>query len=228
MLPRSRRCYNLGVRLLPLVALLAGCVPPATTPSPDAALRRYLAAVRAARYDEAYAMMSAPYRKDHDLAGFERGLRDHKDDVDSALARLASGGATVELRAEARYGDGQTLVLVAEGGAWRIAGDPLDFYPQATPAEALRSFVRAVDNKRWEVVYRFVPAKYKKSLTLDQLRARWEGDKRAELADELAEVRAHLGDPLDVSGDEARLGLGERRQARLVREEGAWRVEALR
>src|SRR5258708_2148185 len=76
---------------------------------------------------DAYGRMSAGYRKDHDLATFERTLRDHRADVDVATARLRAGGAAVELRAEARYGDGETLPLVIEGGAWRIAADPLDF-----------------------------------------------------------------------------------------------------
>jgi hypothetical protein len=217
--------------------LVAGCgpkpapvsnPPPAEQAGPDQALRRYLDAVRAGRYAEAYGLMSAGYRRDHDLAAFEKALGEHKDEVEAATARLAAGGATVELHAEAKYGDGEVLPLVVEAGAWRIAADPLDFYPQGTPQEALRSFVRAVERKRYDVVYRFVPVKFKKALGVGELRARWEGDKRAELAEQLAEVRAHLGDPLDVTGDSARLPLGEKRETRLVREEGVWRVEALR
>jgi hypothetical protein len=223
------------VRDLRFVALLAvalsGCGPKTIATveeAPDGALSRYLAAVRETRFADAYAMMSAAYRKDHDQATFERTLREHKEDVDVAAARLRAGGATVELRAEARYGDGETLPLVVEDGTWRIAADPLDFYPQSTPSEALRSFVRAVDKKRYDVVYRFVPGRHRSSFTVEQLRARWEGDKSAELADELAEVRSHLADPLEIQGDQARLALGEKREARLVREQGVWRIESLR
>ncbi len=195
--------------------------------SPDETLRRYLDAVRGGRVDEAYTLMSESYRRDHDRAAFERALREHRPDVERAVA-LLSRGAAVELRAEARAGDGETLPLVVEGGQWRVAADPLDFYPQGTPAEALRSFIRAVERRRWDVVLRFVPAQDRRAVTIEQLRSRWEGDKRAEIAEEIAEVRAHLGEPLEVSSDAARLPLGERREARLVREEGAWRVEALR
>ncbi|MSP62710.1 MAG: hypothetical protein EXR72_20750 [Myxococcales bacterium] len=211
--------------------LAGGCVGPAALrpeQGPDAAVRRYLDAVRGRRYADAYALMSAGYRKDHDLATFQRALDEHRDEVDAVAARLQAGGATVELRAEARFEGGDAVPLVAEAGAWRIAIDPLDVYPQVTPVDALRSFLRALDRKRYDVLYRFVPARYRKSLSLDQLRARWEGDKRAELTGQVAEVRAHLGDPIEITGDEARLSLGEQRQTRLAREEGLWRIEALR
>jgi hypothetical protein len=206
---------------------LAGCAHPGVVEPPDATLRRFLGAVRAGHLDEAYGLMSEGYRKDHDAAAFQRALHEHRDEVEGAAARLA-GGVAVELHAEARYGDGEALPLVVEAGAWRIAADPLDFYPQGTPAEALRSFVRAVERKRYDIVVRFVPAQERKAVSIDQLRARWEGEKRAEIAEEIAEVKAHLADPVEIAGEEARLALGEKRQVRLVREEGSWRVVALR
>lgn len=216
-----------GGRLLAVaVLMLSACA--SRVVRPEEALARYLAAARAGRVAEAYAMMSDGYRRDHDATAFGRAVREHRQDLDAASARLSAGAPTVELRAEARYGDGEVLPLVMEGGAWRIAADPTEFYPQSTPAEALRSFLLAVERKRYDVVLRFVPSRARKSVTLDQLRVRWEGEKRTELTFEIAEVRAHLAEPIDVSGDEARLALGEKRQVRLSREEGAWKIEALR
>jgi hypothetical protein len=212
----------------------AGCGPaqhPDPRPrdeAPERAVERYLAAVRAGRFDEAYGLMSSSYRRDHDRAGFVRSLGEHTAEVQAAAARLAAGAASVELRAEARYGDGDTLPLTLEGGAWHLAGDPLDFYPQATPLEALRSFLRAIERRRYDVAWRFVPSRYRKEISVADLRARWEGDKAAELQAEIAEVRAHLAEPFELRGSEARLALGGERAARLVREEGQWRVEALK
>ncbi|HZS38462.1 MAG TPA: hypothetical protein VFF06_16620 [Polyangia bacterium] len=214
-------------RRLALLALLvaAGCPrPPAAAVGPESALQAYLNAVAAGRLDEAYNWMSADYRKTHDRAAFERALGDRR-----GAEKLR--GARVELEAEAQLPDGERLPLVMENGAWRLARDPLDFYPQRTPAEALRSFLRAVENRRYEVVVRFVPSRYRATVTVDAVRARWEGERRAELGQQLDAIRAALarGEPLELGPPEgeARLQLGERKQAKLVREDGDWKIESL-
>jgi hypothetical protein len=206
-----------------LVLFLGACRPGA----PEATLDAYTRAVQAHRIDDAYALMSAEYRRTHDRAAFERSLLSSDG---KAMSRLRGGKLTLE--AEVDLGDGEKLPLVWEDGEWRVARDPLDFYPQATPEEALRSFIRAVENHRYEVVLKFVPQRYRATITVEKLRERWEGDKRAELLAQLAAARAHLGEPFayGASGDEATLPVqsGEtKRQVRLLREDGAWKVEAV-
>jgi hypothetical protein len=204
-----------------VLALALGCGGCRAAPSPEATLAAYLGALSAGRLDEAYGLLSSDYRRTHDRQAFAREVARGA----GAAGRVRS--ARVALRAEAELPDGDRLPLVFEDGAWRIARDPLDFYPQHTPEEALRSFVRAVENRRYDVVLRFVPARYRATITVDKLRERWEGGARDELYAELQSVRAHLGEPVEASGDEARLTVGERKQARLVLEDGAWKVESL-
>jgi hypothetical protein len=192
---------------------------------PDLVLRQYLAALAGGRVDEAYSLLGADYRRTHDRAAFERSLASVEGR--NAASRLRRAPTSVELRAELALPDGDRLPLELEHGQWRLARDPLEFYPQNTPVEALRSFLRAVDNHRYEVVLRFVPTRYRATITVDKLRERWEGERRGELLAQLTAVRAHLGDPLDLAGDEARLAVGERKQVKLVREDGLWKVESL-
>jgi hypothetical protein len=204
----------------------AGCPPP-RAPGPAETVRAYADAVAAGRVDAAYGLMSDDYRRAHDRAAFERALGDRRG---AAMgARLT--GARVELAADVELDGGEKLPLVREAGGWRIARDPLEFYPQRTPDEALRSFARAVEGQRYDVALRFVPARYRGQVTMDALRARWEGERRPELMAQLAAVRDALarGEPFEVSGDgsEARLAVGERKQARLVRENGLWKIDAL-
>jgi hypothetical protein len=203
--------------LLAFALLVAACHP--GPPGPEETLARYLRAVGAGRLDEAYALTSSEYRRAHDRQAFARAI--------AAMPAAKLRGARVELRAEAELPDGERLPLVHEAGGWRIARDPLDFYPQSTPEEALRSFLRAVENRRYEVVLRFVPHRYRAAITLDKLRERWEGERRPELLTQLGEVRAHLGEPMEAEGDEARLPIAERKQVKLVREDGVWKVETL-
>src|SRR5439155_5602410 len=164
------------------------------------------------RLDEAYHWMSSEYRKTHDRAAFERAIGDRRD-----AEKLR--GARVELTAEAQLAGGEKLPLVVGNGAWRLARDPLDFYPARTPADALRSFARAVENRRYEIVARFVPSRYRATVTVDAVRARWEGERRAELMQQLEAIRAALarGEPFELGppDGEARLPLGDRKQAKL-------------
>jgi hypothetical protein len=213
------------LRALPaclFAALVAtGCA--ARNPSgPVETLHAFAAAVQAGKVDEAYALMSADYRKTHDREAFARSLGPA---TTRAASKLRDG--KVELRAEVELSDGERLQLVQEADGWRFARDPLDVYPQRTPEEALRSFLRALERKRWEVVLRFIPQRFRGGLTADGLKQRWEGPEATQLAAQIVAVRAHLEEPMELSGDEARLPVGERKQVKLVREEGLWRVETL-
>lgn len=206
-----------------LLLLVTGCAHHAPA-GPDDTVRAFAAAVAAGRTDEAYALMSAEYRAGHGRDAFVRSLPSPSSRGQSALGRL-SGHA--QLRAEVELGDGERLSLVQEPDGWRFARDPLDLYPQRAPDEALRSFVRAVERKRWDVVLRFIPQKYRNTITAETLQKSWEGERRTELMAQLATARAHLDEPIELVGDEARLPLGERKQAKLVREDGVWKIETL-
>jgi hypothetical protein len=212
-----------GVRRILLIAFLWSCRPPPQ--GPEAALDAYLDALAQNQLDRAYSLLSSDYKKSHDRAAFERTVV--ASDAQKNATRLRKSAHQMELLAEIELPDGEKLPLVREGGEWKFQHDPLDFYPQSTPLEALRSFLRAVENHRYEIALNFVPDRYRATLTADKLRERWEGERKSELLAQLQAVRTHLGDPLETSGDEARLTVGERKQARLVREGGVWKVESL-
>src|SRR6476620_12782419 len=86
-----------------------------STAGPDATLDAYLTAVQAGRLSEAYGLMSAEYRKTHDLAAFTRAV----STLDKKAAARLRGGH-VSLEAEVDLGDGERLPLVfdRQDGAW--------------------------------------------------------------------------------------------------------------
>ena len=207
-MPLNCVCMRL---VLPFLALAAiGC-----HPSPEATLDTWQRALRDKKIDRAYGLMSSEYRRTHDLAAFTKAVADR---------RQPKGPTRVVYEAELTLESGDKLPLILENNEWRLAKDPLDVYPQTTPTDALRSFLRAVENKRFEVVLRFVPQRYRTSLTVDKIRARWEGERATELAAQLAEVRRHLAEPFELVGDDAILPLADRKQVRLTREEDGWKV----
>jgi hypothetical protein len=204
-----------------VVVAMIGCAPH-VAPGPADTLHAFAEAVRSGRTDDAYALMSADYKKSHDRDAFAHSLGPADQ---RAAGRLARG--RIELRAEIELADGERLELVQEPDGWRFARDPLDLYPQRAPDEALRSFLRAVERKRWDVVLRFIPQRFRATITADSLKDRWDGQGAGELKAQLAAVKAHLDEPMELTGDEARLPVGERKQVKLIREEGVWRVETL-
>lgn len=222
--PRPRWSVGAAFTLCGLLSL-GGC--PSRAPSakdPAAVLREYARALAAERYDDAYQLMSHEYRKRHTRAEFARMLKERPDELKQILAQLQLRPRQIDVSAQVGYGDGASLKLTAERGVWRLDSDPLDFYGQRTPSEALRSFVRAIERRRYDVVLRFVPKKWADAMTADKLRAQWEGDKKEELTRLLKNLKANLGAPIEEDGDAATMPYGENFKVAFVREDGVWKI----
>jgi hypothetical protein len=89
----------------------------------------------------------------------------------------------------------------------------------------LRAFVRAVENKRYDVLLRLAPGRFRSAITVDKLRAYWEGEQSTQNRALLKELRQSLGGRIAEEGDEAFMTYGTSRQVRFVREEGLWKIE---
>ncbi len=210
--------------VLLLASAAAGC---AGSPArqPLAAIDAYAAALRAGDFGRAYDLMSARYRRDHSRADFIRMMKDSPQEVKLTSTRLTASGRRIEVAARFVYDDlRDELPLVLEDGGWRIASDPLEFYPQDTPAHTLRSFVRAVELKRYDVVLRFVPNRWRQEMNEAKVREQFEGDKRDEVAQMIRLLSASLDNPIEQEGDKARMPYGERFEVKFVREDGIWKV----
>lgn len=210
--------------LLSCAALLGACASGGAK-QPLAAVDAYAAALRAGDYGRAYELMSARYRREHTRDEFMRMMKDSPQEVKQTAQRLTASGRKVEVAARFVYDDMRDeLPLVLEGGGWKIASDPLEFYPQDTPGHALRSFVRAVELKRYDVVLRFVPNRWREEMNEAKVRDQFEGDKREEVAQMMRLLGANLENPIEQDGDKARMSYGDRYEVKFVREDGLWKV----
>lgn len=211
------------------VALLCGLAAlgcAGASQAPTRTVDAYAAALARGDYATAYGMMSARYQREHPKDAFVRLLKDSPTEVKETRQRLGAGRQTVEVRARVTYGDlRDELALVREGDTWRIDGDPLSFYPQDTPEQALRSFLRALDLRRWEVVLRFVPEAYAKNMTPEQVREEFEGPNAEENRAMRALLKAETTQTITREGDTARLPFGDRFEVRFLREGGRWKIE---
>jgi hypothetical protein len=129
-------------------------------------------------------------------------------------------------RVEVALPGDERIGLVREGGGWRLEDRPLDPYGQGTPRAALRAFVRAVETRRYDVLMRLAPARFRGALSAPKLRAFWEGEQAAQNRPLLRELRLNLTAPISEEGDEAFMTYGSNRQVRFVREEGTWCIES--
>lgn len=210
--------------LILVVTGAGACSGPSSSPAQQV-LKEYARALKQGNHGRAYGLMTAEFRQTHTRADFERLLRERKSEVERAAEQLAEQPKRITLEAVITYGEGESLRLVSDGGTWRIASDPIDFYGQSTPGEALRSFVRAVERRRYDVVLRFVPNKWADAMTVDKLRAQWEGDKKDEVKGLLKNLKANLGAPIQTTGDSATMPYGDRYEVRFLREDGVWKIE---
>lgn len=235
-----RRLGSLLLLLLGLgLGLGAGCkTPRASSPLPTG--QRYLELVADGRLDAAYSLLDDSFRKKCDRTCFKRLAGEQRADARRALEELRRGGTRVEESAELALPDGTALRLgrvvgapeappqrQGEPGPYVLQSNPLDFYPQSTPEEAVRSFVRAVKARRYEVLVRFVPRGLSADLTAAQIQARFEGEGKAALARQLEALTKHWDEPFLVDEKSARLPVGDGQEVRLVLEEGRWRIVQL-
>ena len=211
------------MRLVLLLFLAACGASPARQPL--SAVDAYAAALRAGDYGRAYDLMSSRYRREHSRDDFVRMMKDSPQEVKQTASRLTSSNRRVEVAARFVYDDlRDELPLVLEDGGWKIASDPLEFYPQDTPNHALRSFVRAVELKRYDVVLRFVPNRWRQEMNETKIRDQFEGEKREEVVQMMRLLSANLENPIEQEGDKARMPYGERFEVKFVREDGIWKV----
>lgn len=221
---RKRRPWSLfcGAALAVLLAS-SGC---GTKGGPQGTLDSYGAALRRRDFGAAYDMMSSSFRARVSRDEFVRLLRDSPREVAETAERLAGRG-TVEVSAELHYGMGDSLLLVQEGGQWRLASNPLAFYDQSSPRSALRSFLRAYRLGRYDVMLRFVPERYRVRMDVDKMKAQFEGVSKEPMDGLIDTLEASVGEPIQERGNEARMAYGERFEVKFVREDGLWKIKDL-
>jgi hypothetical protein len=186
-------------------------------------------ALNQGRFDEAYARMSEEYRERVPFEQFKRQLSENPEETAALSHALSHVQEEAKLEATVRYDDDHEITLRREGegeeASWFLSSPLVDFYDQSTPRSALRAFVRALENKRYDVVMRLIPNADKEGITSDRLAEAWSGDGRKELERLVHNLREHLDDPIEVTGDRATMVYGDQMRAQLVREDGLWKVE---
>lgn len=205
-----------------LFSLFLGCGA-AVGQSPEATLDALADALDARDASAAYALMSRSYRAQVPFETF-RALVEHPDDEAlAAIAALRERDGAAEVEARITLEGGEVVVLHSEGSTFHVETDVVDYYSQASPRLALRSFVRAAEHQRFDVLLRLMPRRDREGFTEDSLRATW--TEQAERMDRIVGVlRGAMRAPIEVSFDRAVLD-GDGAHATFVLEGDAWVIE---
>jgi len=216
--------------LLAAASVLVGCASGSSASSPESVLSAYARAVQRGQLAEAYALLSEDAKKTIPFEQFKRMIQENPEqaqELTRALDRPSSGPARITARVTGA--DGEPLLLVYENGAWRVDGSAIDLYSQAAPEAAALSFVRAVENKRYDLLLNFVPDSQREGLTEATLRAAWEGEQKQDMGRLIEALKAALPTArFEVVGERATLAYGAGGTIELVREHAAWKVEELK
>jgi hypothetical protein len=119
---------------------------------------------------------------------------------------------------------GGELVTPALAPSPTPVAPPLDRVANTTPREALRSFVRAWQHKRWDLVLALVPNEYRTVLNVDTIRERLE---RPESADILRMLVDGIANPIDEHDERATMPYGGKFQVVFVHEPEGWKIQDL-
>jgi len=203
-----------------------GCAAGGASGGPREAVRSYALALREGRTEDAYALLSAEARGRVSLREFERMVAENGREIEDISAGLLAPAEIPHVTATLTSPEGERLLLVYENDGWRVDGSALDLYGQDTPEAALASFVRAFNNKRYDVLLRFVPEAKRDGMTEEQLRRAWEGEQRPQVEQLTQALAASMPNlQVEVLGTRATAAYGTGGTVELVHERGSWRIE---
>lgn len=148
---------KLPALVLPLLLLLTACSGTIVQQGPSDTLRAYARALDEGRVDDAYRLLSDEAKRSMSLEAFRRAVTENPQDVAEIARAMARPTTDPVVTATVTVPNGDELLLIYEGGRWRIDASAVDLYGQATPRQALMGFLRAFERKRYDVVLRYVP-----------------------------------------------------------------------
>jgi len=227
VLLRARMTRWVGVPLVALCLAAIGCSA-STKPArgPSETLRAYAEALDQGRVDDAYAMLSDEAKRELSLDAFRRMVRENPSEMKEIAGALKRPANSPVVTATIATPDGDSLLLRYESGRWRVDASAIELYSQATPRQAVTSFIRAFERKRYDVLMRFVPDAKTPGLDAKKLQEAWEGSQKQEMQRLVPAVRSALPTAtFEEVGDRATMPFGAVGTVELVREHGMWKIE---
>jgi hypothetical protein len=206
--------------------MLCCCAARQEPESPRETLEAYARALEEGRVRDAYALLTDEAKKSTPFEAFARMVKENPEEIREIVRALSRPASPPVVTAQVTTPDGESLRLLYEDGAWRVDASAVDLYNQETPEAAVASFVRAFENKRYDVLMRFVPDGESEGLNAEKLKQAFEGEQREEVERLTQALRAALPTArVERLGERATMSYGAGGTVELIREEGLWKIE---
>lgn len=220
-----RHAAPLRVCLATALTAVACAHPPVAAQTPADILVEFREALARDDATHAYALLSPAQKARLSYADFQHKLAQNPDEA-AALTRALSQPGTARVSAQVPLASpfGTLELVQVADGSFRIESPIVDFYPSGTPADALSSFVRALEAGRWDVVLSLMPASDRVGLDAETLGTRL-AERREGLTRLAALLKSASNAPIEIVGQRATMTYGESYTARLLRESDGWKIE---
>ena len=207
-------------------SLLSACSAQKPVESPRQILDAYAQALAQGKTRDAYDLLSDQAKNNISFEAFERMVRENPGEINEIALGLRRPSGPPLVTATVTTPSGDTLLLIYEEGQWRVDGSAIDLYSQSTPKAAIFAFIRAFENKRYDVLMRFVPEAKREGLDAQKLKSAWEGEQQQEMERLVGALKAAMPTArIELLGDRATMAYGAGGTVELLRERGLWKVE---
>lgn len=207
------------------LALALGACGGAGAEDPRGVLHRYARALEEGRADDAYRLLSDDARRGTSLEQFRKMVKEHPEEMRELGRALSRPASTPFVSAKVSGGNGEDVDLVLEEGKWKLELSAVDLYAQDTPRHAVAGFLRAIEQKRYDMALKYVPDSHRPGLDAAKLKAAWEGTEKDSVdAMRVGVKRALSSAQIEETGDRAALPYGNGTM-QLVKERGLWKIE---
>jgi hypothetical protein len=180
---------------------------------PQDTLQRYLAAIDKNNPVEAYALMDESLRRQMTQTEFVTKWNAHQQELkEQAVAIRAAWSKPLKARAQITYASGTRAHLSLEDRRWQIDEGIAVTLQAATPIDALRAFIRAVEQRSYEGVMKLLAKPVRENIERD-------------INDRLSKLKQALNQEIEVTGSRARIQYDPRFKIELTNEDGQWKVQ---
>lgn len=199
-----------------LCVLCLGCASgPERLPDPRRTLDRFFAALKAERFDDAYALLHPDVRAHLGKKRFVELAKQNQSELRALASTLEERRESSQVTSRVLTDRGETVTVVLEEGEHKIASGVLDAHALASPQDAVAELRRAL-------MRRHLPSLLH---VLTQ-------ERRAAFEAAFERTLAQTEDPLDLrvemSGDTALVTLSDESVIELHRQGGQWHVHDVR
>jgi hypothetical protein len=201
-------------RLLPLLAcgVLAAACTTTQAKGPQAVLQQYIAAVEADQPAAAYATLDENVRRQMTLQEFVARWKTVRPELLVQAAQLrAALTKPISARAQIVFPSGTRATLAFNDNRWQIDEGIALSLAAGTPVDALKAFIRAVEQRSYESVMKLLAKPVRDSIERD-------------ITERITKLKQALNQEIEVTGHKARLQYDPRFKIELTSEEGQWRI----